>query len=178
MLRKIVLFGVMLLSLSTVGCSDSDLEEITLESTEAAEVQEEDLTEIYVYVCGAVAKPGVYELQEGSRVFEAVKAAGGFTKDAAEEAVNQAEILQDEITLYIPTAEEVLSQTEAEDGKININQATKSELMELPGVGEAKALQIIAYREQHGEFQQIEDIMLISGIKEGLFEKIKEYITV
>ena len=79
--------------------------------------------------------------------------------------------------IYIPSVEELKQQEESSD-KININTASKTQLMELPGVGEAKAKQIVSYRETHGRFQKIEDIMLISGIKEALFEQIKEYITV
>ena len=85
---------------------------------------------------------------------------------------------QDEMKIYIPTIEELKNQSEVGEGKININTASKEILMGLPGVGESKAEQIISYREKQGLFKCIEDIMSISGIKEGLFEKIKEYITV
>jgi len=179
MLRKIIIFGIIVVSLWVGGCADSELEEISLESDSSMDLRiENDQTKIYVYVCGAVMNPGVYALQEGSRVFEAVQAAGGFSADAAEEAVNHAEILQDEMRLYVPTKAEQEAQLEVESSKVNINTASKAELMELPGVGEAKAAQIISFREKNGAFKQIEDIMSISGIKEGLFEKIKEYITV
>ena len=87
--------------------------------------------------------------------------------------MNQAQVLKDEAKLYIPTEQET-----EDSGKINLNMATKEELMTIPGVGEAKANQIISYREKNGSFSCIEDIMSISGIKEGLFEKIREYITV
>ena len=133
---------------------------------------------IYVFVCGAVKNPGVYELTQGSRAFEAIVAAGGFAEDAAENEVNQAEILKDEMKLYIPTWQEFERQQEEESDKININKASQADLMTIPGVGEAKANQIIQYREENGSFQNIEDIMLISGIKEGLFNKIKDYIKV
>ena len=162
-----------------MGCTKSELREISLEDTNLEEEQtEEKEIGIYVYVCGAVVKPGVYELPEGSRVYEAIRAAGGFTEAASEYTVNQAEILQDEMKVYIPTGEELEAQTKTGSGKVNINTAMKSELMELPGVGEAKADQIMQYREEHGTFKKIEDIMSIPGIKEGLFEKIKPYITV
>ena len=179
MLKRMICFLAVIFCTMSFGCVDSDLEEISLESETLQEVTKEDnQTEICVFVCGAVNDAGVYMFREGSRIFEAIEAAGGFSEDAAEEALNQAEVLQDEMKLYVPTVEELQSQSESTDGKVNINTATKDELMELPGVGEAKAMQIISYRETHGLFTKIEDIMSISGIKEGLFEKIKEYITV
>lgn len=165
--------------LCCIGCSKEDFEEIPLEDTVVAEVHEEEIkNSIYVFVCGAVNNPGVYEVSEGSRAFEVIEAAGGFTAEAADYVVNQAEVLKDETKLYIPTIEEVEEQSSSGSGKVNINFATKEELMTLPGVGEAKANQIIQYRNENGSFVRIEDIMLISGIKEGLFEKIKEYITI
>lgn len=133
---------------------------------------------IFVYVCGAVVQEGVYELPSGSRVYEAVEKAGGFTEDAARTQVNQAEILEDEARLYIPTEEEAEEEQVTTDGKVNINTASKEELMTLPGVGESKAAQIIQYREAHGAFQKIEDVMKISGIKEGLFNQIKDDIKI
>lgn len=179
MLKKLIYLMWFVLCLFCTGCEKSELDEIPLDDVFLAEEPvESSKTEIYIFVCGAVVRPGVYALTEGSRAFEAIQAAGGFTDEAAVNAVNQAEILKDEMKLYIPTMEEVEQQAEETSGKVNINTATKSELMELPGVGEAKASQIIQYREDYGSFAQIEDIMDISGIKEGLFEKIKEYITV
>ena len=142
--------------------------------------QEEGRTEnsIFVYVCGAVMNEGVYELPAGSRVYEAIQKAGGFAEDAAVTHINQAEVLEDETQLYVPTMEEITNEETKGDGKVNLNLASKEELMTLPGVGEAKADLIIQYREEHGRFQNIEDVMNISGIKEGLFAKIKDNITV
>lgn len=145
-------------------------------------IQKNDLESIFVYVCGAVVNEGVYELPVGSRAYEAIEKAGGLRADADAAQINQAEILSDEKQLYIPTKYEVLQQQELQkeetDGRININSATREELMTLPGVGEAKADSIVKYREVNGPFQSIEDIMMISGIKNGLFEKIKDYIKV
>lgn len=104
--------------------------------------------------------------------------AGGFSEEAAVSRINQAEVLKDETRLYIPTMNEIVEEQSKEDGKVNLNTATKEELMTLPGVGQSKAALIIQYREEHGKFQTIEDIMNISGIKEGLFGKIKDYIKV
>lgn len=143
---------------------------------------------VFVYVCGAVNAPGVYELGKDARVFEAIGLAGGMTGEAAAEAVNQARTVADGEQIYVPTAEEAQTQgAGVEDiitgnadgsGKININTAGKEELMTLTGIGEAKAQSILDYREEHGRFGSIEDLMQIEGIKEGVFNKIKEDITI
>ena len=140
---------------------------------------------VFVYVCGEVQASGVYELEQDSRVFEAIAKAGGLTENAAAEAVNQARVVVDGEQIYVPSLDEVKGAgvvsevTErTDDGKININTAEKEELMTLTGVGEAKAQSIIAYREEHGGFQSIEELMQIEGIKEGVFNKIKEDITI
>lgn len=137
---------------------------------------------IFVHVCGEVVHPGVYELKAGSRVYEAVKAAGGMSENAAQNFLNQAEILEDGQQIYVPSEEEI-SDTDSEngrtdDGKVNLNQASKEQLMTLPGVGEAKADAIIRYRSEKGDFRSIEEIMEIEGIKEGVFKKIEDWITV
>ena len=177
--RKSIIMIILFLFL-LIGCSRST-EQIALESAEGEQtVEEESETQdsIFVFVCGAVRNAGVYELPVESRVFEAVRAAGGFSEDAAVSHINQAEVLEDETRLYIPTMNEVTEEQSVDDGKVNINTAAREELMTLPGVGEAKAALIIQYREENGSFQKVEDIMNISGIKEGLFGKIKDYIKV
>lgn len=127
---------------------------------------------------------GVYELQQDSRVYEAIQKAGGFAENADISEINQAALLQDEEQIYVPAAGEVdhsLKEAgEAGDasGKVNLNTATKEELITLAGIGESKADSIIKYREEHGKFQSIEDIKQIEGIKDGVFQKIKDLITV
>lgn len=151
---------------------------------------------VFVHVCGAVENPGVYELAGDARVYQAVEAAGGFLPEACEEYVNQAGALTDGKRLYIPTEDEVRelsqagkdtlteelllqsdSETDPADGLVNINTASMEELCTLPGIGEGKARHIISYRESTGKFEQIEDIMKVEGIKEGLFGKIRDLIT-
>ena len=156
---------------ATFDLDAKDTQEETKSSKEAN-------TDIYVYVCGAVEREGVYRLPAGSRIYEAVEMAGGFREDAATAEVNQAEVLQDEARVYVPTFAEVVAGEAENDGKINLNKATKEELMTLPGVGASRAESIIQYRSENGGFKSIEEIMLISGIKEGLFEKIKDLIKV
>lgn len=189
------------------GCGDSQeeaLEEISLsdetadagadtpaQSGETAGETEEKgsagTDRICVYVCGAVCSPGVYELDPDARVYEAVERAGGMTAEAAPESVNQARPLADGEQIRILTREEAEQQgTEADrsaedagaDRKVNINTAGKEELMTLNGIGEAKAQSILDYREANGGFGSTEELMEIEGIKEGVFNKIKDDITI
>lgn len=147
---------------------------------------------LLVHICGAVANPGVYELAEGDRICHAVEKAGGFTTQADQNYLNQAQKITDGMRIYIPTQEETalaaedillltddLQQAHAsESGLININTAGLEQLCSLPGIGEGKAQNIIAYREEKGSYTSIEEIMNVEGIKEGLFEKIRDKITV
>ena len=185
-------------ALVSAGCSDKDgesLEELSVSAESETEEEgavpqeeQEPAETVYVYVCGAVNAPGVYELKKDARVFEAITLAGGMTAEAAPEAVSQARTVADGEQIYVPTVREVQMQgSGVEDivtgnadvsGKININTAGKEELMTLTGIGEAKAQSILDYREEHGKFGSIEDLMLIEGIKEGVFNKIKEDITI
>lgn len=140
---------------------------------------EESAAEICVYVCGAVRVPGVYTLPAGSRVYEAIRMAGGLSEDADERAINQAEVLADGQQVTVFTKAEALSENENPAGvKVNINTAGVSELMRLTGIGESRAKDIIAYRKEHGAFSVPEDIMKVSGIKEAVYDKIKDDITV
>ncbi|TCS75591.1 helix-hairpin-helix domain-containing protein [Muricomes intestini] len=152
--------------------------------------QGEKPSSVFVYVCGAVHTPGVYELDSDSRVYEALAKAGGVTEDAADEALNQARVVTDGERIYIPTAKElekgfvdgsmpeVTGADYEKEGKININTASKEELKSLPGIGDAKADSIISYRESNGGFQSVEDLMQVEGIKEGVYNKIKDKIII
>ena len=137
---------------------------------------------IFVYVCGCVANPAVYELKADMRVYEAIELAGGFSQDADAAALNLAENMTDGQKIYVPSVgEQVSSAGEPDTGQsslINLNTATKEQLMTLSGIGEAKADSILSFREEQGAFSAIEDIMKIEGIKEGVFNKIKNDITV
>ena len=135
---------------------------------------------IYADISGCVNNPGVYELKEGTRVFQLIEEAGGLTEDADIEDINRAEEVIDgqKIVIYSKTSSEMHTETETSSGKININRADNSELQEIPGVGPATAQKIIEYRELNGKFKSIEDIKNVSGIGEKTFESMKEYITV
>ncbi len=134
---------------------------------------------------GQVAKPGVYELPAGSRMQDAINAAGGFTPEADSRAINLALIVVDETSLYVPAnGEEVVlpavSTTASASGSslININTATEAELMELPGIGPSKAAAILAYREEAGSFKAPEELTEVTGIGDKSFEKLKDLIIV
>lgn len=155
----------------------------TAEETDAAgSVSPRARQQLAVYVCGAVAAPGVYELSEGSRVYEAVALAGGMTDEASQTAVNQAELLTDGQMIEIPTMEQQQEKAAAEeartDGLVNINTADLEELKTLPGIGDSKARSIIAYREKNGAFGMPEDIKHVDGIGDGVFAKLEGCIKV
>lgn len=169
-------------------------EEITEELTEPGEemvsedpgkeqTEEEKTEEIYVYVCGAVNAPGVYRLSAESRVFEAIEAAGGMSAGAASDYLNQAEMLSDGQQIYVPGAEEAAQAPSAlpageEDGKVNLNTAGKEELMTLSGIGEVKAEAVIRYREEHGGFDSVEELKQVEGIKDGVYNQIKDKVRI
>ena len=159
-------------------------EALSATETEEPDGAKEEKT-CLVYVCGAVVSPGVYELDDGSRIYEAVELAGGFMEDAAEDVLNLAESVTDGQMIRIPTEEEQeavgrqgAEADSAADGKLDLNRADVAALMELPGIGQSKAEAIVGYREEHGPFSQAEDLMKVEGIKEGVFNKIKERIKV
>ena len=156
-------------------------------------------SEIFVHVCGCVKNPGLYRLPAGTRAGEAVETAGGFTKKADTTAVNLAQVLSDGSQLYVPSeadfqqseergiydsskTEGFISENVPEDAgneqKVNLNTASSEELTTLSGIGATRAEAILAYREEHGSFSSIEDIKNVSGIGDGIFEKIKDSITV
>lgn len=148
--------------------------------------------EYAVYICGAIKYPGVYHFKEAARVCDVVEAAGGFTKNAAKASVNQARYITDGEQIEIisrkqwkksrkqgkNTTSSDNGAASQDNGKININMATETELMALSGVGQSKAKAIIDYRTQSGAFSSVEDIMKVPGIKEGVYNQIKDSITV
>ncbi len=167
----------------------------TSESVQAAEAESSAEALCYVYVCGEVQNPGVYQLAEGARIFEAVSLAGGFTAEAAQNWLNLADMVSDGMKLEVPSKTQVTEETwlkrasenngnrsaQAEGSstvRVNINTASKEELMTLKGIGASRADDIIRYREENGGFPAIEDIMKVPGIKNAAFQKIKENITV
>ena len=143
---------------------------------------------VVVHVGGAVVSPGVYELAEGSRVSDAVEAAGGAAEGAAFDALNLARILNDGEQIIVPTLEQQQEQLQAATtggtassvagGKVNINTASAEQLDTLPGVGESTAQKIIADRDANGPFSSPEDLKRVSGIGDKKYEEIADLITV
>lgn len=167
--------------------SDNRSEDMQDTANAVLNLSETDVTEaessnIKVYVCGAVANPGVVALPEGSRGEDALAAAGGFAENAWREYVNLAERVEDGQKLYFPTLDEaesgLIRPLEADDGLVNINTADVATLCTLPGIGESRARDIIAYREANGAFESCEDIMKVSGIKTSVYSKISDLIKV
>ncbi len=166
----------------------------------------EDMPLVYIHVCGLVSTPGVYGLPAGSRVYEAIEAAGGFSEAAVPDYLNLAQVLEDGMKIQVPDRDQAEEwkargltqsgismgggtagvQTSGRTGngeggskaRVNLNTATREELMTLRGIGASRADDIIHYRQEFGGFKSIEDIMNVSGIKDAAFEKIKDSITV
>lgn len=163
------------------------------ELIEEPEVHEIEI--IYVDLKGAVAKPGVYALPLGSRLFDVIEMAGGLLPDAATQSLNQALLLNDQMLIYIFTHEEyaaeeeenmkLLSIVEEDSGLlsqqvqlVNINTANASELETLPGIGPKKASAILQFRQENGSFRGIEGLLEVSGIGQKTFDQLTPFITV
>lgn len=163
--------------------SEDITESDTLVSTQ---VEEEEKAVIKVDVKGEVNNPGVYVMDEGTIVLDAINKAGGLTKNATTSDINLSKILVNEMIITVLTKSNgsSTSKTTSSGGsssktssKVSINNGSLSDLMTLTGIGEAKAKSIISYRQKNGLFAAIEDIKNVSGIGEALFAKIKEDIT-
>lgn len=197
-MRRLISVALGIVMIILAGCSFSVpvREEESIGSTtmirrkQQEDTEQKEETEVYVHVCGCVKKPGVYQLHFGARVQEAIDAAGGFSEKANQTAWNLAEVLQDGMQVYIPSKDEAkealneeqslgkdLSASQKED-TVNINKASKEELMTLPGIGESRADAVIACREEKGSFTSIEEIKNVTGIGDGIFSRIKDLITV
>jgi competence protein comEA helix-hairpin-helix repeat region len=171
-------------------------EESSISSSRLAEPissqQSSQPDKIYVDLKGAVKHPGVYALDQGSRVFDLLEMAGGLTEDAAERALNQAQLLVDQQSLYVPTMEEWEAESQGpqanlvgsqdplvsspNSGKVNINQADLAQLETLPGIGAKKAQAIIDYRTANGSFHSLEDLGKVKGIGPKMLEKLKDLV--
>lgn len=148
-------------------------------------------TTLFVHVSGAVQNPGLYELEMGSRIYDAIQAAGGLNDQAAEESVNLAQVIEDGSHITVLTKEQQQgggngakasstpgSSPSNTPALVNINTATVEELTTLKGVGEATAEKIVADREQNGSFKSKEDLKRVTGIGDKKYESLKDAITV
>jgi len=136
---------------------------------------------ILIDMKGAVVKEGVYEMKEGDRFKDAVEKAGGFLPEADIKKVNLAQIVQDQMILYVSNKNEQvqdLATSSKGEGKVQINAASKEQLEKITGIGSRKAESILKYREEHGPFQKIEDLLKIDGIGVKSLEKIKDQIII
>lgn len=172
---------------SFTGNTDEDMlqYEETVIDKDGQETKENNNTDgIAVYICGAVKHPGVYSLLNGQRICDAVKAAGGFKKSADRSAINLAKVLADGEQIVVLSKKQTVpgnksnnSHPQEAGGLVNINTASKEELMSLPGIGDSKADAVIDYR-LSCTFKSIDDIKNVTGIKDGVFNQIKDQITV
>ena len=163
---------------------NKEYEDIYLEENYIINEVVEDVDTIKVHIAGEVLNEGIYEIEEGSRVDDIIKTAGGTTENANLASVNLAYELSDGEKIYIPSIfddenEYNLSSGNTNvSGKININKANSEELQKINGIGEALANRIISYRNENGRFSSVEDIKNVSGIGDKKYESIKEYIAI
>lgn len=170
------------------------------EAVESPEIEDSNegaehitIATIQVHVTGCVVSPDVYTLNEGSRVSDAVQAAGGLTAEASETSMNLARLIEDGEQILIPSIQEAVQAREPSQqvnaaqtaesssttsAKVNINSADITQLQTLSGIGASKAQKIVAYREQHGPFKSIDDLANVSGIGEKTLESLRESICV
>ncbi|MEG1163095.1 MAG: helix-hairpin-helix domain-containing protein [Anaerovoracaceae bacterium] len=152
---------------------------------QAAEDASSEKIEYYVDISGNVKAPGVYLVDDKTRLFQVVKMAGGFTRNADLDAINQAEIISDGQKIVIPSKiksngenSEGVNSSISSDGKININNGDMDQLQEIPGVGPSTAQKIIDYRTENGRFTSKEDLKNISGIGDKTYEKLEDKIKI
>ena len=141
-------------------------------------------TELKAYVTGAVRQPGLYTIEEGDRLADLIDLAGGITDDADMQAVNLAVRVNDQDHWTVPKIGEpvvVSSNVVSADrttGKVDINTADAKLLETLPGIGESRAQAIIRYREEHGPFKRIDDIVAVQGIGSATLEGLRDLVEV
>jgi competence protein ComEA len=181
------LLGALVLGLGLVARPAAPPEPVVapafdLVETAPAEARDEGPAELIVYVTGAVPRPDVYRLAPGSRVKDAVAAAGGLSPDAAAEQVNLAESLSDAAHIHIPAVGDAGLPAPAAEapglGPIDLNTASEADLEELPGVGKTLAARIVARRAELGPFAAVEDLREVTGVGERLYAQIAPLVTV
>lgn len=135
---------------------------------------------IYVHILGQVVRPGLYELPDGARAVDAVAAAGGFTEQADAAGLNLARFVSDGEQIVVPAIGEATTAAPgiSGDGRVNLNTADAATLDTLPGVGPATAANILAWREEHGRFESVEDLLDVGGIGEAKLDAIRDLVTV
>lgn len=173
--------------------TDQEQAKIEEDSSKEENIDDLSINDKKVYISGEIINSGVYDIKDGDRLDDLVKRAGGFTEKADLDSINLAMRLEDQMKIYIPNIDENQNisaantnlgvgavdstNSDAIDKKINLNFASKEELMSLPNIGEKRAQAIIDYR-QENKFEKIEDIKNVSGIGDKYFEAMKDLITV
>ena len=185
--------------------NDKNDEKNNYENNEENKINNKMNNKLKIHMAGSVENEGVFEVDENSRIIDAINIAGGLKEDADISKINLATIVEDGMKIYIPNINEKYSEnnlvnnfyenigknnyenSEKENNnnlknklnkKININTANQTELENLPGIGNQTALKIVTYRNEKGKFENIEDIKNVSGIGSSKFDKIKEFICV
>ena len=200
-----ILIAILVIGIGIYGFVTMQNEENSIDINDMIETENieqnnsEQEEKIVVHITGEVNKAGVVILPKGARIVDAIEAAGGTTKEADLEQINLAYVLEDGQKIYIPNQKDKEANSEkvyitsesgnnvivkdtitskGENKKVNINQATQSELETLPGIGPSIASRIIEYRQQNGKFNTIEDLKNVKGIGDAKFENVKKYIVV
>ena len=193
LIAAIIIAGLLLIGLQQNSQEKSSVIPVQINAAENAEdsISQPEIVknEIVVHVAGEVENPGVYTLTEGQRVEDALQKAG-LTDQADADALNRAALLNDGQKIVVPFTDEAhtinqqeissensLSTTE-QNHKINLNQATITQLMDLPGIGEVKAGAIIQYRQEHGGFQSVEELLQVSGIGRAIYAQVADSVYV
>jgi competence protein ComEA len=162
------------------GLTSNQQTPIQITATEASDQVSIQQSTLFVHIVGEVREPGIYQLEVGSRLIDAVFAAGGLTKIADEASVNLARELTDgEQVIIFKIGDAQIDQSASQKGmaQISLNRATQSQLEELPGVGPALAQRIIDWRSANGGFKKKEDLLNISGIGDKLFAGLKDSVS-
>lgn len=137
---------------------------------------EESSPRILVQVTGEVLRPGIYEMSEDDRINDVINLSGGFTSRAETSTVNLVAKISDGMVIVVNKKNNINPSNETNNNFISLNNASLGELMKLDGIGEAKARNIISYREINGGFKTIEEITKVNGISDAIFKNIKDKI--
>ena len=187
--RKIILLGIILLltlgyflQMQDRNRSNEVINEVTInngsENAENSILRPEIISkDIYVHIAGAVENPGVYTLQEGQRVEDAIQLAG-IREDSDIDALNRAAIINDGQKIIVPVIGANDTNQTITNEKLNLNYATLTQLMALPGIGEVKANAILQYRTRHGSFQTVEELLQVHGIGTAIYEELADQVCV
>lgn len=183
LLTSIILVGFIFLFFKDNSSNKNinDYEIADNKSEKSLDTKETNVDKIFVDIKGAVKNPGLYECNKEDRINDVIEKAGGLLEDSDTKTVNLSQKVKDQMMIFIPKkGENVENRTLSNENSkvININNATKEELMKINGIGETKAKAIIKYREEKGSFSKKEDITKVRGIGKATFEKIKDEIDI